>query len=155
MKVLVISDSHSSERLISAAYEKEKPDTICFLGDGLSGFLDFRDFELPGNVDTFVVCGNCDREFFGSYAESQVAVISGIRFFMAHGHTFSVRSGVENICTDAYINKCGYCLYGHTHKAGTSTACSVTAVNPGALENGEYCVISIEGRKADISLKKL
>lgn len=155
MKVLVISDSHYEERLIAKAYDAEKPDTICFLGDGLSGFLEFRDYELPGNINTFVVTGNCDYDTGDGYLTSQVALINGIRFFMAHGHTLGVRRGLEDLCNNAYVNGCSYALYGHTHVQNVSRLGGVTAINPGALERGMYAVIEIKNGEISIEPKAL
>ncbi len=155
MSVLLISDSHYSGRYIAKAYNDEKPDAIIFLGDGLSGFLEFRDYELPGNVDTYCVLGNCDTELIGEYAETQAVSIRGIRFYICHGHTLGVRSGLQNLFAAAYGYNCTYALYGHTHVKNIAEACGVTAVNPGALEKGEYAVIEIKDGKAEIIQKTL
>ncbi len=155
MKILVVSDSHSSSRYLYEVYDTEKPDAICFLGDGLRGFLEFRDFGLPAGADVYVVCGNCDYEYYGEYSDSAVAVIAGRRFFMAHGHTFGVRYGVERICHEAALSKCEYALFGHTHQQTLRVCGNVTALNPGALQNGDYAVITSGEGKPLIELKKL
>ena len=155
MKVLVISDSHYSDRMIVKAFEKERPDVICFLGDGLKGFLEFRDYEMPGGVDTYLVTGNCDHEYEGEYALSQAPLIGGVRMFMTHGHRFGVNHSLSDLCSEAYTENCGMALYGHTHLQKLSSYHGVTALNPGALVNGGYAVINIIGGKTDIKLLSL
>lgn len=155
MKILLISDSHYSGRYIAKAFNAEKPDVIIFLGDGLSGFLEFRDYELPATVDTYVVLGNCDYEYEGEFLTSQVVSLSGVRFFICHGHTLGVRRGIGDLCNNACLNDCAYALYGHTHVKNVAESFGVTAVNPGALEKGEYAVIEVKGGKAEICQKLL
>lgn len=155
MKVLVISDSHGEGGLISKAFGIEMPDAVIFLGDGLSDFLEFRDYELPGNVNTFLVTGNCDTEYLDEYVYRQVAVIGGVSFLLTHGDRYNVRYDLMDLCSDAYSENCSIALYGHTHVQKKSQVMGVTAVNPGALNRGDYAVITTSGGKAEISLRSL
>ena len=55
MKILVVSDSHGSVGTILTAIDREKPDVLIHLGDGLN---DLQDIKFSGQI--YGARGNCD-----------------------------------------------------------------------------------------------
>lgn len=143
MKVLVFSDSHGRKELVDRMLSKE-PDCkeVLFLGDGIKDvewamqfYPDCRFTKVKGNNDW-------------SYNESTEAYkyFDGVTVFACHGDRLDVRSTLFYLNKKAAAVNAKLALYGHTHVAKTVTEATsgVTAVNPGALCDGKYCVINIE-----------
>jgi len=85
MKILIFSDSHRDSTTMCIAVEKEQPDMIIYLGDGIADteevsrrHHDIKIIKVLGSLDS-----NKDDEEWVKYAE-----ICGKRFMLAHGHTF-------------------------------------------------------------------
>ena len=115
MKLIVLSDTHGGRRRIDEVMARHPDyDALIFLGDGLA--------DLFGNPYRGTVCvrGNCDlswvmNETCDAPAE-RVMTFDGIRFFMAHGHTLSVKSGLFVGMERAYESGADVFIYGHTHE---------------------------------------
>jgi len=152
MMILVVSDIHGSSSILEDIYHKEKPDKVIFLGDGMEDFLHVRDFEM-GGTDTFVVCGNCDRDYFNEYLVNQTANICGISFYITHGFREGVKQGLDGIYAVASSNFCEVALYGHTHMQDETEIGGIKFINPGAVEDGKYCTIEINDKKMTVNLK--
>ena len=150
MKVLVFSDSHGRKELVDRMLSKE-PDCkeVIFLGDGLSDVEWVKEF-YPEKRFT-VVKGNNDW----SYNDSTEAYkyFDGVTLFATHGDKLDVRTTLFYLCKKASSVNAKLALYGHTHVAKTVTesVSGVTAVNPGALCEGKYCVIDFN--KGDFSVE--
>lgn len=143
MKILVFSDSHGNGMLVDRMILRE-PDCkeIIFLGDGLEEVEEIKAFH-PDRKFT-VVKGNNDFEFTKS--KEAYKYFDGVTVFACHGDTYDVRSTLYYVFKKAESVMAGLALYGHTHipKTVTDPSTEITAVNPGALCNGKYCVIEIE-----------
>ena len=152
MKVLVFSDSHGRKELVDRMLSKE-PDCkeVIFLGDGLSDVEWVKEF-YPEKRFT-VVKGNNDW----SYSESTEAYrhFDGVTLFATHGDRLDVRTTLFYLYKKAASVNAGLALYGHTHVAKTVTegTSKVTAVNPGALCDGKYCVIEFSKGSFEIENK--
>ncbi len=152
MKVLVFSDSHGRKELVDRMLSKE-PDCkeVIFLGDGMSDVEWVREF-YPEKRFT-CVRGNNDW----SYTVSTEAYkhFDGVTLFATHGDKLEVRTTIFYLCKQAAAVKAKLALYGHTHVAKTVTESSsgVTAVNPGALCDGKYCVIEFNKGSFEVENK--
>ncbi len=140
MKVLVFSDSHGRKELVDRMLSKE-PDCkeVIFLGDGMSDvewvqefYPDRRFTKVKGNNDWSYNVSNEAYKYF-----------DGVTVFACHGDSLDVRSTLFYLYKKTASVGGKLALYGHTHVAKTVTEASsgVTAVNPGALCDGKYCVI--------------
>ena len=93
LKILVLSDSH---RCVGAMYDAamlEKPDVIFHLGDY------YRDAEALGeiypDIPIYKVAGNCDGDCAGR--RELTVQLGGKVFFLCHGHTYGVKSGLADL----------------------------------------------------------
>lgn len=140
MKVLVFSDSHGRKELVDRMLSKE-PDCkeVIFLGDGISDVEWVKEF-YPEKRFT-VVKGNNDWSY--NISTEAYKHFDGVTLMATHGDKLDVRTTLFYLCKQASAVKASLALYGHTHVAKTVTESTsgVTAVNPGALCEGKYCVI--------------
>lgn len=154
MDILVLSDSHGNKAFVTAALERESQcKTVFFLGDG-EGDIESVISDYP---DRKFICvsGNCDR--YSQLDTEAYKHLEGVTLMACHGHRFSVKVTLRDLYNFAAGVRASVALYGHTHNpmATYDSATGVCAVNPGALCDGKYCVISVEKGKYDITHKTL
>lgn len=147
MKLIVVSDIHGRYERLSALIDMHRDaDALIFLGDGLSDL--WRADAYIHGFTVYSVKGNCDGlSFFSDHdAPDELALsFEGYRFFAIHGHTRSVKSGLDGAIAAAHSRGADVLLYGHTHVAeeryipeGTelpfgNTERAMWAFNPGSL----------------------
>ncbi|MBQ8345826.1 MAG: YfcE family phosphodiesterase [Clostridia bacterium] len=173
MELLVLSDSHGRrERLLEVMSAHWNVRAVLFLGDGLREAISVAD-ELGLPLEA--VRGNCDM--FGSadgfrYQEEQILSFGAYTILMMHGHTRSVKSGIEQAVARAVQVKADVLLYGHTHlreerylPAGTYVGEIILPrplwiMNPGSVgrpsgASPSYGVITIQGKDLLLSFGRL
>ena len=136
MKILVLSDSHSSYSFMQDAVKAVKPDTIFHLGDYYDDgemlheqFPGIPFYQVPGNCDLF----RCDS----SIPQIMVPEIGGVRFYITHGHRHFVKSTLTELLKDARAAGAQAALYGHTHIADCHReADGLWVLNPGTCGYG-------------------
>ena len=116
MKILVLSDSHSSLRFMFRCTQTLKPDAIIHLGDYFDDAVTLRE-EYP-DIKIYQVPGNCDRyRCMPGQAEILIPRIGGVNFYLTHGHRHNVKMTDSFLLQDARASKVDVVLYGHTHEA--------------------------------------
>ena len=90
MKILVASDSHGTASGLAEAVEREKPELLLHLGDGISDLISLQIWYPHLLVKQ--VRGNCDLLEDG--LAEQTLLIEGHRILMFHGHTKGVKRGL-------------------------------------------------------------
>lgn len=143
MKLVVLSDSHGASHRIERVLSLNKDcDAVLFLGDGLA--------DLYGvSAGLVSVRGNCDMSYLWGEGlktpSEQIMTFDGFRFLMVHGHTLSVKSGIERAMKYAFEAGADVLLYGHTHErceryfpvgselCGTVIDRPMYAFNPGSI----------------------
>lgn len=118
MKILVISDIHGRrDRLREALSIHKNADAVFFLGDGVRDIA-HEDISSLGCVFAGVR-GNCDglsgSEY--SYFNELKLDLGEYTVLMMHGHTHSVKSGIDRAVRYAAERGADILLYGHTHVA--------------------------------------
>lgn len=116
MRILVVSDSHSSLSFMLRCSEMLKPDVVIHLGD----YYDDGEVLRDANPDARVCLlpGNCDRSRAPAWVpEVLTDTIGGVHFFMTHGHRHGVKSTLGPLLADARASGSHIALYGHTHQA--------------------------------------
>lgn len=116
LKILVLSDSHSSLRCMRTAMDAIVPDAVIHLGDYVSdGEAIASDY--PG-TRFYQVAGNCDRyrEISGC-PEVRIETFRGVRFFITHGHLHGVKTYYDKLIFEARKCNASVALFGHTHEA--------------------------------------
>jgi putative phosphoesterase len=112
-----------------AVRRQRSAEVILHLGDGEKEFeylsAVFPLMELHG------VRGNCD---VGSQSLTEKLItLDGKRIFMTHGHTYSVKRGLEEIKLRAGELDADIVLFGHTHNAHTEFCGGKHYLNPGSV----------------------
>ena len=82
-------------------------------------------------------CGNCDREPVNP--EVQQLTLDGVKFFLTHGHRYSVKYTLDALLNAAYFAGADMVLFGHTHRAVSETMQGLYVVNPGTAGVGALC----------------
>ena len=151
MKILVMSDSHGNTNAILSAINKELPDYIIHLGDGVNDTSVIK-ANFP-DIPLHAVKGNCD--FFSSLAETEVFVLNNKKFLITHGHLFYVKSSLFRLMKYADEQKCDIVLFGHTHKPHNEEVNGILYVNPGCMGfnySKRYAVIELTEDKVTCEL---
>ena len=149
MKILVLSDSHSSRAFMRYCIDRVRPGHIIHLGDHFDDGKTIAE-EYP-HIRVHQVPGNCDK-FRCSPWEADVLCypICGVKFFMTHGHRHSVKSGLSHLLLDTRKSGAEAVLYGHTHISDCHREeDGLYVINPGTCGSwgGSVAVIEVENEK--------
>lgn len=129
MDILILSDTHGRSDLVREALSRCHPDLVLYCGDGLR---DLTHQTLP--CPLYAVKGNCDilpppLPCVGGGATDELLVCEGgMKMFLMHGHTYSVKYGLNVAIQRAAELDADALIFGHTHKR----------VNFTLLPDGEY-----------------
>lgn len=146
MRIIVISDSHKRSDIVEKIlYSQPDANGVFFLGDNAGDIEDLQ-YLFP-NIRFFILSGNCD--YFSVFPSTDMVTFGGKKIFYTHGHTLSVKYGIENLLKTARQNGCDIALYGHTHTSNIVYEDGIYLVNPGSCSsprnsNASYAVIDIE-----------
>ena len=114
MKILVLSDSHSSMRFMRQCVDAVRPNAIVHLGDHYDDGEILAE-EYP-HIPLYQVPGNCDRyRCPPSAREILIMPVCGVMLYMTHGHRHQVKMHTGLLIRDALASKAAAVLYGHTH----------------------------------------
>lgn len=154
MKVLVLSDSHGHTPNFIRALENEiECKLVFFLGDGVND-LEHVKADFPER--TFIaVKGNND--FSCELDDFAYKYVEGNTIIACHGQTISVKRSLLPLLEKAQSVRANVALYGHTHRSDCfyDSYSKVFAINPGALYNGNYAVLTLEKEKVDVKFKNV
>lgn len=132
MKILVLSDSHSSLRFMMNCVQTVEPDAIVHLGDHYDDGEVLHE-EFPG-IPMYQVPGNCDYyRCMPGTPEIRIERIFGLDLYMTHGHRHSVKQYLGALLKDARECHVKAVLYGHTHVADChQESDGLWVMNPGS-----------------------
>ncbi len=151
MKILVLSDSHSSYHFMRRTIDELKPDAVIHLGDHYSDGQTMAE-EYP-NITFYLVPGNCDRYREGMFEpETKLEIIGGVRLLLTHGHNHRVKTGLHALLADARASRVSAVLFGHTHMSYChQEEDGLWVVNPGSAGygRGTAALLEISGGKID------
>lgn len=122
----------------------EHPDYIFHLGDMLRDSLALAR-EYP-DIPMVSVAGNCDGQV--SVPAQRTVELAGKRFFLTHGHPYSVKLGRSDLMAAAREQGADAVFFGHTHQAYCQKENSLWVMNPGSVGAhlaGSYGVVWLEG----------
>lgn len=149
MKILVLSDSHSSLRLMRDALRAIKPQAVVHLGDHFDDGEVLKE-ENP-HLLFYQVPGNCDLYRMQQWQpEILCCKVCGIKLYMTHGHLHMVKSGLYRLLQDARKEAAQAVLYGHTHTADCRMEDGMWILNPGSCGHGGGSVGLIEADNGSI-----
>jgi putative phosphoesterase len=137
-KLLLLSDTHGSITALKAVLDWAKNhtppnDSICaaaFLGDGIS------DLRPAADASGFfcewkLVSGNNDFSF--SLPDAAILEFGDHRFFMCHGHRYSLYGGYHMLIAAAHNAGAEAALFGHSHVPYLKNTDGVLLINPGSV----------------------
>lgn len=154
MKVLVFSDSHGAAESVREMLRREEDcSVVFFLGDGIDEAERLRD--TYEDKKFILVRGNND--WYSQVDTEAYKYIEGVTLMACHGHKFNVRFSLRELLSSAQSVRANVVLYGHTHKSGlyNDPVTGICAVNPGALCEGKYAVLTIERGGFDVDFKAI
>lgn len=134
MHYIIMSDNHGDEAVLKDIIQHypQAKGRIIHCGDSqMSADLSIWDGVVK-------VRGNCDYE--GAFPMEEQVQMGAHRAFVAHGHYFSVNSGVERIAQVAKQHGATIVCYGHTHQLSCIESNGVICINPGSVSypRGRY-----------------
>ena len=118
--LLVVSDTHGNSTALDKAIKKQllipqkhRPTHLVHLGDGIA---DVEKCESSKSLCPHIVKGNCDGFFYSQFYEEECFFeLEGYKILIMHGHTRSVKYGINEAATCAAESGADLLLYGHTH----------------------------------------
>lgn len=151
-KVLIVSDSHGLDRELTELKQRHRHEVDLMIHCG--------DSELYAGdeaiADFLVVRGNCDYE--RSFQNDIIAEFAGLRFFVTHGHRYSIKSALLGLLYRAEEERANVVCFGHSHVLGAEMVNNILFINPGSLRlprgrlEKTYCILDIENNKAELEV---
>ena len=144
MKVLVLSDSHGAVHFLRRILETEpEAEIVFFLGDGLGDIEKVK----PDYPDKKFITVKGNNDFYYQENREAYKYIDGVTIMACHGDSYGVRNSLREVINKTASVRGNLALYGHTHVRNlySDAATGIFAVNPGAVYDGRYCVLDING----------
>lgn len=145
MRVVVFSDSHGDFATLRKVVEA-RPDADLFLHLG-DGERDFKQLQkrFPEKEMRFVQGNN---DWSGDAEIVDLLRLEGKRILMTHGHTFTVKHGLERLEAYGRGVRADAVLYGHDHIAAIHYEDGLYLINPGSITtvphgNPSYAMLDI------------
>ncbi|WP_040207745.1 metallophosphoesterase [Neobacillus jeddahensis] len=126
-KVLIISDSHGLTRELVDIRERHLQEVDLLIHCGDSQLMP-DDKAISGYL---TVMGNCDFE--SSYPLETISEVEGRRFFITHGHRYSIKSTLMNVKYKAEEVNADIVCFGHSHILGAEVIDGRLFLNPGSI----------------------
>jgi uncharacterized protein len=125
-KVLVVSDSHGLTKELEVLRERHLNEVDLMIHCGDSEMMP-DDKVMNGYL---TVKGNCD---IGGYPLETTTEIAGRKFFVTHGHKYSVKSSLMNLKYKAAEVGADIACFGHSHVLGAEVIGDTLFLNPGSI----------------------
>jgi len=144
VKIGIVSDSHGREIQLERFADRckqAKYDAVFHLGDMRD---DAKWLEKNLDIPVISVAGNCDT--FSRHQRTVCVRYEGHVVLAVHGHEQGVKYGYERLSYYAEDAGADIALFGHTHCQFCAFVGNVMMINPGALRNGDYAELEIDGK---------
>lgn len=125
-KVLVVSDSHGLTNELEILRKRHMNEVDWMIHCGDSELMP-DDKVMNGYL---TVKGNCD---FGGYPLETTTEIAGRKFFVTHGHRYSVKTSLMNLQYKAAEMGADIVCFGHSHVLGAEIIGNTLFLNPGSI----------------------
>jgi len=151
-KVLIVSDSHGLTKELRVIRERhlDEVDLMIHCGDSE---LSSDDAAISGYL---TVMGNCD--FGGGYPLETTSEVAGRKFFITHGHRYSVKTSLMNLKYKAQEVNANIACFGHSHVLGAEVIDGILFLNPGSIRlprerfEKTYIILDLENEKIKMSV---
>lgn len=148
MKILILSDSHSSLGFMRTSVERLHPNIVVHLGDHYDDGRVISE-EYP-HIRIYQVPGNCDRFLMNGWQPETICCsIGGLLCYMTHGHMHGVKSGESRLLAAARTAGAKIVMYGHTHSPVCRYDDGLLVINPGSCRgySGSVCLLEIDNNE--------
>ncbi|MED4225089.1 metallophosphoesterase [Neobacillus cucumis] len=151
-KVLIVSDSHGLTKELEIIRERHLNEVDLMIHCGDSQLMP-TDKAITGYLS---VLGNCD--FMGEYPLETITEIAGRKFFITHGHRYSVKSTLMNLKLKAEEVHADIVCFGHSHILGAEVVSGRLYLNPGSIRlprerfEKTYVILDLESDKIIMSV---
>ncbi|NTV88955.1 MAG: metallophosphoesterase [Clostridiales bacterium] len=147
MKILVIGDTHGVVWEAEYAIKSNSDvSVVVHLGDNYRDAMRLEE-KFPG-IRFEYVSGNCDYASEVVDSEKLLEYL-GHRFFITHGHLYSVKQSYKRLFKRASELKAEIVLTGHTHQPCIDQENGIILLNPGSISQprgsafGSYAIIEV------------
>lgn len=159
MKVLVLSDSHSTifDSQIEEIKKHGSYDILIHCGDK---YKDAQKFADKLNINTiYQVPGNCDYDVYDKELVI-TKVIENKKVLITHGHIHNVKENLQKLIRYAKEKNANVVLYGHTHQSQNEIIDNILFFNPGSTifpkdGRASFGILEISEDKITGSIKPL
>ena len=135
MRILVFSDSHGDFTKMDKAVRMHKSaEVIIFCGDGLNEI----EYEEQFYKDRIFHKVRGNNDMFSSEDKTKIVKIENKTILITHGHSFFVKSSLDNLINKAKSVKADIVVFGHTHKAYQNYEDGLYVLNPGSASYHSY-----------------
>jgi len=150
-KVLVVSDSHGLTKELELIRQRhlQEVDVMIHCGDS----------ELPPDHSAIegylTVEGNCD---FGDFPLEFATDIAGKKFFITHGHRYSIKTSLMTIKYKAEEIGADIVCFGHSHILGAEVVDGTLYLNPGSIRlprgrmEKTYVILDLQKEKVKMTV---
>lgn len=161
MKILIASDTHSSDCALIEAIQAHAPlDMVIHLGDLESTeSLQRIDQAIPVPVARHFVLGNNDI-FIKLDSFKEVPFGKHHKAFLSHGHRYGVSLGLDALRQEALRRGCDIAMFGHTHRPFYQNMDGVIMLNPGSISypRGEerrrsYAILQVDDESGELEME--
>jgi len=154
MKLLLFSDNHRDKESLEKMIQKHPNiERIISLGDS-----EMKEHELT-NLNVFGVRGNYPTD--PRFPKELTLVFEGVKFFLTHGHHYSVKLGLRRLLNHAIYNNIDIACFGHTHRPLLRETKGVILLNPGSLSSyrsgtqNSYAIVDITNKQIEVIITTL
>ena len=151
MKILIVSDSHGRLDSLMEIWEKEIPDIVISAGDYSKDVEELS--YIYEESKYYIVRGNCD--YMDHTTEDILEFeIEGKNIFLTHGHLYGVKTSYDYLRMESKDRDVDICIFGHTHIPYLEEE-EMILFNPGAVKDGGYGILEIDGNRMNIEHRML
>lgn len=152
MKIGIMSDSHYNLDAIDDAICLAD-DVDCWLHAGDS-IEDSKYLEKVSSKKVYGVIGNVDWTY--EKPNDLLLKLADINIFLTHGHTYNVKTSLEELSDMARCVNAHLIVYGHSHIGAQKTIDNRLFINPGSISEPRdgllpsFMIATIKNKKIDI-----
>lgn len=129
MKILIVSDTHRSNKNFLEVVDKTAPlDMVVHCGDVEGSELLIA---KAAGCPVEMVQGNND--FFTELPREKEFMLGKYKVWLTHGHNYYISMNTEVIKEEARLRDADIVMCGHTHKPVVDIGPNVTLLNPGSI----------------------
>ncbi|ULT55876.1 metallophosphoesterase [Neobacillus drentensis] len=154
-KVLIVSDSHGLTKELNIIRERHLHEVDVMIHCGDSELMP-TDKAISGYL---TVMGNCD--FGAEYPLETTCEVAGRKFFITHGHRYSVKSTLMTLKYKAEEYHADIVCFGHSHVLGAEVVGGILFINPGSIRlprerfEKTYVMLDLQTDKIKLSVFEL